>query len=58
MVSRDQEAENVEHVVFAQVLLIHAQHFGRRSGVDFGVVVELEPIDITEVARFIDSKND
>ena len=58
VVGRDDEAEAIENVVFLQVLLVDPQHVGRRRGVDLGVVVEFEAVDVAEIAPFIDPQND
>ena len=40
------------------VLLIDAQHVGRRGRVGFHVVVEGEAVEVAEVARFADAQDD
>ena len=61
VVGGDQEAEDVEDVVFSQMLLIDTQHIGRRGGIDLGVVVEgeaIDPLGVTEIARLVHPQDD
>ena len=57
VVGGDDDAADVRDVVFAQVLLVDAQHVGRRGGHRLQVVVELEPVDFAEVARLADAQD-
>ena len=45
------------YAVFAQVLLVDAQHVGRRGGVGLHVIVEGEAVDLAEVARLADAQD-
>ena len=58
VVSGDDDAEAVEHVVFAQVLLVDPQHVWRGGGVDLGVIIELEAVEIAEIAPLVDPQDD
>ena len=57
VVGRDDDAAEVEDAVLAQVLLVDAQHVGRRGGVGLHVVVEREAVDVAEVARLADAQD-
>ena len=58
VVGGDDEAEAVENVVFAQVLFVDPQHVRRCGGVDLGVIIELEAVEIAEIAPFVDPQDD
>ena len=57
VVGGDDDAEAVEDVVLAQVLLVDPQHVRRRGGVDLHVVVEAEAVDLAEIARLADPQD-
>ena len=58
MVRGDDDAEAVENVIFLEVLFVDAQHVRRRGGVDLDMIVELEAIEIAEIAPFVDPQDD
>ncbi len=58
VVGGDDDAAAVQHAVLAQVLLVDAQHVGRRRRVSLHVVVELEAVDVAEVSRLADAQDD
>ena len=58
VVGGEDQAENVEHVVLAQIFLVDSQHVGRGRGVNLGVVIKVEAIGLAQVARLIDAQDD
>src|SRR5215471_10534591 len=52
VVGSDDDAAAIGDGVFGEVLFVHAQYIGRGGGVGFHVVVELESINVAEVACF------
>jgi hypothetical protein len=58
VVGGDDGAEDVEHVVFAQVLFVDPQHVRRCRGVYLCVVVKLEAVDVAEIAALVNPQND
>jgi len=57
VVGSDDEAEHIEHVVLAQMLLVDAQHIRRRRRIDLGVIVELEAIDRAQIAALVHAQD-
>ena len=58
MIGCDQEAEHIEHVMLAQMLLVDAQHIGRRCRVSLEVVIECEAIGLAEVSDLAYAQDD
>src|SRR5258708_34906041 len=48
----------IDDAVLPQVLLVHAQHVRRGSGVRLHVVVELIAVDVPQVARLVNTQYD
>ena len=57
VVRGDDDAAAVEDAVLAQVLLVDAQHVRRGRGVDLQPVIELELVDVAEVAALVDAQH-
>jgi hypothetical protein len=61
VIGGDQETQDVEDVMLAQMFFIDAQHVRRCGGIDFRVVIERESVNslaLAEIPRFIDPQND
>jgi len=58
VVGGDDDAEAVENVIFLQVLFVDPQNVRRCGGVDLDMVVELEAVELAEIAPFIDPQDD
>src|SRR5262249_14940414 len=58
VVGGNDQTAAVKNAIFAEVLLVDAQHIGRGSRIGFRVVVERISIDIAEVAGFVDPEDD
>jgi hypothetical protein len=58
VVGGDNNAAAVDDAVLAQVFFINAQYIGRRCGIGLHVIVELEAVELAEIARLADPKND
>ena len=49
--------QTLNTTVLAQVLLVTAQHIGRRGHVGLHVVVERKAVDVAEIARLADAQD-
>ena len=58
VVGGDDDAEAVENVIFPKVLFVYPQHVRRCGGADLDVIIELEAVEIAEIAPFIDPQDD
>jgi hypothetical protein len=51
VVGRDDHAAAIHDAIFSEVLFVDAQDIGRRSAIDLHRLIELIPVDVSQVAR-------
>ena len=58
VIGRDDEADDIENIIFLQVLLIDAQYVRGSGRIALSVIVEFETVDLAEVASLIHPQDD